>query len=747
MSSTAEPQQPPIDGLKLVTVNKRLRSRSYGQGKYTLKKQCQVPATSVKPKREPAKRVKKEVKSKTLAQPPPKATTPAAFHNVQMSKECKEIKLVDFAPAAIDAIVACSGALAVYRSEEQRLEFAPVALDWNVCSWACARVDCMVWLEGPQDAARALNFDVFERQTFSRRRIMPRVNVPTKTSGQSAAFMDSRLFTGNATGIQQWNPCTGLVERDLSIDSPAIAITITKQANQSLLLVAHMDGNIRRYRVGVEGLVSEGLFAFCEHPISALVATPDGRLWAALVGVGAVQVWDLSTRQSLGLLYLPERKTSVTCLAASKNAPSPASIRVFVGDARGHLTVWSSEMLCLLQDIKTHEASVLAVCLPQDGQVYCSGVDYKTVQLVQGDASWVVAVQHRFHTHDVRAMASVKLGPTTDSGCLLVSGGVDGNVMLCDTRFFIRGPSILSDRRISDAPNAVRLLAKRLNASLAVVLAASRQRFDILRVSGPQASPSSAAQINTGRVRDWMVYGGDRIVACMADGRLKVFSLTPHGDEVGVQVSISENVKNAVRVAACPGNTVAVSTSQQQLLIVDLQTLAIESLAEARVGNLFFGSETAGFAFTKPENPSIVVFGGKELRFMDPLVVACLDSTGQYIAAIDNRNSIVIASVLTGSSRGIPLDGLRNRRDRWHGISFDDQGILKLASSETIVKACLSTESLEPGRSLKLAARPRFSTCCGVTLFWDGDIIIRKDWNSIVDALPPAFHRRQYGAS
>lgn len=109
------------------------------------------------------------------------------------------------------------------------------------------------------------------------------------------------------------------------------------------------------------------------------------------------------------------------------------------GDSLGHVCFWDAQSGTLRQLIKAHLADVLCLAANKEGTiVYSSGVDRVIVQhrqvptkLSSSTSSsslkmmkWIPAVQRRYHSHDVRALA---LNPSTD---MLVSGGVDTTLIV-----------------------------------------------------------------------------------------------------------------------------------------------------------------------------------------------------------------------------------------------------------------------------------------------------------------------------
>ena len=90
------------------------------------------------------------------------------------------------------------------------------------------------------------------------------------------------------------------------------------------------------------------------------------------------------------------------------------------GDSMGLVKFWDGKMGTQLQSIKSHKADVLTITIGPDGKtIYSSGVDQKVSQIryvpvesmdgkeqkTQDHARWVLSLQRRLHSHDVRTLA------------------------------------------------------------------------------------------------------------------------------------------------------------------------------------------------------------------------------------------------------------------------------------------------------------------------------------------------------
>jgi U3 small nucleolar RNA-associated protein 4 len=93
------------------------------------------------------------------------------------------------------------------------------------------------------------------------------------------------------------------------------------------------------------------------------------------------------------------------------------------GDSTGELRIWSGETYLLKQRIKGHRQDVLSLATSANGStIITGGMDRRTVVykvVGKGKGRWAEVNHRRYHTHDVKAMATFE-----GSGMsVIVSGG------------------------------------------------------------------------------------------------------------------------------------------------------------------------------------------------------------------------------------------------------------------------------------------------------------------------------------
>ncbi|KAE9366785.1 WD40 repeat-like protein [Stipitochalara longipes BDJ] len=97
------------------------------------------------------------------------------------------------------------------------------------------------------------------------------------------------------------------------------------------------------------------------------------------------------------------------------------------GDSTGEIKIWDGKLYTLRQRIKSHRQDVLSLATNFDGSaIFSGGMDRRTVvykPIGKGKSRWAEVAHRRFHTHDVKTMASFEGGGLS----VIVSGGPDAS--------------------------------------------------------------------------------------------------------------------------------------------------------------------------------------------------------------------------------------------------------------------------------------------------------------------------------
>ncbi|PQE19084.1 hypothetical protein CJF30_00007445 [Rutstroemia sp. NJR-2017a BBW] len=95
-------------------------------------------------------------------------------------------------------------------------------------------------------------------------------------------------------------------------------------------------------------------------------------------------------------------------------------------DSTGEIKIWQGKTYSLMQRIKSHTQDVLSLATSADGMfIFSGGMDRRTVvyRHIKGKKRWSEIGHRRYHTHDVKTMASLECKGTS----VVVSGGPDAS--------------------------------------------------------------------------------------------------------------------------------------------------------------------------------------------------------------------------------------------------------------------------------------------------------------------------------
>lgn len=168
-----------------------------------------------------------------------------------------------------------------------------------------------------------------------------------------------------------------------------------------------------------------------EGRILSLAWHPSGEFIITGGADGTIRKYDVTCGRSILRITL-ERYGSQSTLVWSVKCLSDGTI--VSADSCGKVNFWNGVHGTLSRSFHSHKADTLAIAVSaKEDAVYVSGIDPKILRLqkLEEEKSWVVAGDVCFHTHDVRCLAVSKSG-------VLVSGGIDTNIMMCPTASFAR---------------------------------------------------------------------------------------------------------------------------------------------------------------------------------------------------------------------------------------------------------------------------------------------------------------------
>lgn len=670
---------------------------------------------------------------------------------------------------------ALAARVAVVRADH-RLEILAPAADWSIetvittGSFEAQQVEAVCWAStfpGNTDASplAAAWKDASLRKIDSK--YLVNGTFPAK----------HRLFTATADGIvREWDWQRGIVKRASdTVGGPAIW-SLCASPDARFVAAGHEDGRVRIYRLYSDELDGETIdendginkvetLEFVRTFEASNVGKKgeserivsiswSGSIVAAGYMLGAVKLWDTRLGRSLGLLTLAEKSSKQTIVNCLHFVDTQT---LATGDSSGRVQLWDVATMTILESLKTHEADVLCLGGFAD-KMFASGVDGKTVQiaLIPTKTSvglivdkWTVSAGRRVHSNDVLALClsfafyeDDKQG-IVQSRPVLLSGGLDTNLLIADP--LQTAIESKDDRRIPDFPMQPHQAVKMQNGQIFALL--SRKSFKVWKLS----SSKPLVAINTGIVHSWDVSkDGAQIGAITGDNRFKLFTII--GDDVRAEV--------------------------------------IPTPADCALKNVCFGS-SSWYIRAVREQKNVVIKDGKEIFTVDGLMRDMFAVSDTLIVMVDYENRIhqwtrasTIQPVQLPSPPSVmhaeggfvfvvTVDNLvlkicrdqaephfgivpLGHKDRHSGIStFGDK--LAVYSSGAV---CLNSPSQPPsilllkpkGKRSKSQKPSNIVTQYRPLLYYgyteDGQpVVVRRDWEQIIEDLPPAFYRRKYGSN
>lgn len=264
---------------------------------------------------------------------------------------------------------------------------------------------------------------------------------PNETAGDRTIIGKSRLFSiGYTTTVTEWNLATGKPLRNVSGNHGEIWC-IAAQPGQSTIKAG--DATVSTQWLG------QSLIAGCTDGALVLYLTKDDdlQLQKVLVRPSAKKAKIISVvfqdrniviagcTDSTIRIYDIRNGTllrNMTAGSGPKGGPKEiimwtvkvlANGNIVSGDSTGEVKIWDGKTYTLSQRIKSHKQDVLSLTTSHDGTaIFSGGMDRRTVTykpVGKGKSRWAEVAHRRFHTHDVKTMASFEgLGMS-----VFVSGG------------------------------------------------------------------------------------------------------------------------------------------------------------------------------------------------------------------------------------------------------------------------------------------------------------------------------------
>ncbi|RKF58658.1 U3 small nucleolar RNA-associated protein 4 [Erysiphe neolycopersici] len=248
-----------------------------------------------------------------------------------------------------------------------------------------------------------------------------------------------RLFSiGYTTTITEWNLASGQPLRQASGNHGEIWCLAAQPAltdhNDAIeysqnLIAGCTDGALVLYSTQDDNLHLQKLLMRPSSKKAKIISITfqNRNIVAAGCTDSAIRIFDVRNGKLLRIMTLG---------AGQKGGPKDIIVwavkalrdgTIISGDSTGELKVWDGKTYTLRQRIVAHKLDVLCLATNSDGSaIFSGGMDRRTVLYRPASkfkGRWIEVAHRRFHSHDVKAMASFE-GPGMN---IIVSGGHDSS--------------------------------------------------------------------------------------------------------------------------------------------------------------------------------------------------------------------------------------------------------------------------------------------------------------------------------
>jgi U3 small nucleolar RNA-associated protein 4 len=243
-----------------------------------------------------------------------------------------------------------------------------------------------------------------------------------------------RLFSiGGTTRLTEWDLSTGKVLTDYDSNS-SIIWSLGINADQDKISLGCDDGTLVIVDIsGGPGSIEHHSFlqrqdsrilSHCWNDNHIIGGCADGKL----------KVWNSDDRRLVATMRVDKSKNESTLIWSVIYLPGLNQI--VSGDSTGCIKFWDFEHFTLSQSFKVHDADVLTLTTDLNNEsVYTAGIDRKIFKFQLHSTKWVNTSNRLFHSNDIRSITSYE----SKNLNLLVSGGVEKNLVICGLKSFTDG--------------------------------------------------------------------------------------------------------------------------------------------------------------------------------------------------------------------------------------------------------------------------------------------------------------------
>lgn len=276
----------------------------------------------------------------------------------------------------------------------------------------------------------------------------------------------SRLFSiGYTSSVTEWDLETGKPKRHASGQHGDIWCIATQPAarnsgadqGSNKLIAGTIDGELVMYTAEDDGLRFQRMIVKSPTKKAQIVSIAFQSRKVVVVGCSdsTIRAYEITKghmlrRMTLGSDLVGGSKDiivwSVKCLPNGD---------IVSADSTGQVCIWDGKTYTQSQRLNSHKQDVLSLAVSADGTTIMSGgMDRRTVLYKQNNGAggrWSKAWGRRYHSHDVKSMASFEHGRTS----VVVSGGPDASLVVAPLKEMGRE----NHRVISNLPQQPPLLS------------------------------------------------------------------------------------------------------------------------------------------------------------------------------------------------------------------------------------------------------------------------------------------------
>lgn len=259
---------------------------------------------------------------------------------------------------------------------------------------------------------------------------------PTEDINGTKIIGKSRLFSiGYTTTVTEWDLVKGQPLRSASGNHGEIwclaAQPVVEQKRGEepsgecqKLIAGCVDGALVLYSTADEDLQLQKVLVRPSAKKAKIISVAFQDRYHVIAGCSDsnIRVFDIRTGSMIRQMSLgagPKGGPKDIIVWAVKALPNGDIVS---GDSTGDIKIWQGKTYSMMQHIKSHTQDVLSLATSSDGTTFFSGgMDRRTVvyKFIKGKKRWSEVRHRRFHSHDVKAMASLECQGIS----VVVSGG------------------------------------------------------------------------------------------------------------------------------------------------------------------------------------------------------------------------------------------------------------------------------------------------------------------------------------